>query len=128
MVNTNYIIDNFIKKLYQRRKPSLAFKVKTKEEFSSCQKELKEKIKELLGGWPEPAGEVMATIAPKPLLIESGASDTCFYLGSARKAHQIVKKAYKIAGVEDNLWIEVFPGEHSFSGRKAFDFFKKCLG
>ena len=72
-------------------------------------------------------GDVIAAIAPKPLLIESGATDTCFYLHSARKAHQIVKKAYKVAGVEDNLWIEVFPGEHSFSGRRAFDFFKRYL-
>ena len=72
-------------------------------------------------------GDVMAAIAPRPLLIESGANDTCFYLDSARKAHNILKKAYKAAGVEDKLWIEVFPGEHSFSGRKAFDFFKKFL-
>ena len=72
-------------------------------------------------------GDVIAAIAPRPLLIESGATDTCFYLHSARKAHQIVKKAYKSAEAEDNLWIEVFPGVHSFSGRKAFDFFKKYL-
>ena len=72
-------------------------------------------------------GDVMAAIAPKPLLIESGVSDTCFYLHSARAAHQIVKKAYNAAGVEDNLWIEIFPGEHSFSGEKAFEFFQKHL-
>ena len=72
-------------------------------------------------------GDVIAAIAPRALLIESGATDTCFYLHSARKAHQIVKKAYKSAEAEDNLWIEVFPGAHSFSGRCAFDFFKKYL-
>ncbi len=72
-------------------------------------------------------GDVIAAIAPKPLLIESGASDTCFSLHSAKEAHQIVKKAYKVAGAEDKLWVEIFPGEHSFSGRKAFDFFKKYL-
>jgi dienelactone hydrolase len=72
-------------------------------------------------------GDVMAAIAPRPLLIESGANDTCFYLDSARKAHNILKKAYKAAGAEENLWIEVFPGEHSFSGRKAFEFFRKHL-
>ena len=72
-------------------------------------------------------GDVIAAIAPNPLLIESGATDTCFYLHSARKAHKTVKKAYQIAEAENNLWIEIFPGEHSFSGRKAFQFFKKHL-
>lgn len=72
-------------------------------------------------------GDVIAAIAPNPLLIESGATDNCFYLHSARKAHQIVKKAYQIAEAENNLWIEIFPGAHSFSGRKAFEFFKKYL-
>ncbi len=71
--------------------------------------------------------DVMAAIAPKPLLIESGASDTCFWIHSALKAHEVIKKAYGVAGVPDNLWIEVFPGEHSFSGKMAFSFFKKYL-
>lgn len=71
--------------------------------------------------------DVMAAIAPKPLLIESGASDTCFWVHSALKAHEVIKKAYEVAGAPDNLWIEVFPGEHSFSGKMAFSFFKKYL-
>ena len=38
MVDADYITDNFIKKLYQRTIPSLAFKEqKTKEEFLSWQ-------------------------------------------------------------------------------------------
>lgn len=71
--------------------------------------------------------DVIAAMAPKPLLIESGASDTCFWIHSALKAHEIIKKAYEVAGVPENFWIEVFPGEHSFSGRLAFSFFKKFL-
>jgi len=71
--------------------------------------------------------DVIAAIAPKPLLIESGASDTCFWIHSAKKAHETVRKAYEVSGYPENLWIEVFPGEHSFSGRKAFNFFKKFL-
>jgi len=72
-------------------------------------------------------GDVISAICPKPLLIESGANDTCFWIHSALKAHKKVKKAYESAKVSDNLWIEVFPGEHAFSGRKAFDFFNKFL-
>ena len=69
----------------------------------------------------------MGALCPKPLLIESGASDTCFYLVSARVAHEKVKKVYQTAGVGDRLWIDVFEGEHSFSGRKAFQFFEQYL-
>lgn len=72
-------------------------------------------------------GDVISAICPKPLLIESGANDTCFWIDSAKKAHRKVKNVYKAAGVEKNLWIEVFPGEHSFSGKMAFDFFDKYL-
>lgn len=71
--------------------------------------------------------DVIAAIAPKPLLLESGASDTCFWIHSALKAHEVVKKAYEVAGAPDKLWIEVFPGGHSFSGRSAFRFFNKYL-
>lgn len=71
--------------------------------------------------------DVMAAIAPKPLLIESGASDTCFWIHSALKAHETIRSAYEVSGNPENLWIEVFPGEHSFSGRKAFSFFKRFL-
>ncbi|MCW4020976.1 MAG: alpha/beta hydrolase family protein [Candidatus Bathyarchaeota archaeon] len=71
--------------------------------------------------------DVIAAIAPKPLLIESGASDTCFWIHSALEAHETVRKAYKVSGHPETLWIEVFPGGHGFSGRKAFSFFKKFL-
>jgi len=72
-------------------------------------------------------GDVIGGICPKPLLIESGVNDTCFWIDSARKAHEKIKNVYKVARVENNLWIEIFPGEHSFSGRKAFEFFGKYL-
>ena len=71
--------------------------------------------------------DVIAAIAPKPLLIESGASDTCFWIHSSTEAHKIIKCAYEVSGYPDNLWIEVSPSEHGFSGRKAFSFFKKFL-
>ena len=71
--------------------------------------------------------DIIAAIAPKPLLVESGASDTCFWIHSSLKAHETVRKAYDMSGHPENLWIEVFPGEHGFSGRKAFDFFKRFL-
>lgn len=72
-------------------------------------------------------GDVIAAICPKPLLIESGANDTCFWIHSAVEAHKKVQSAYRVAGEEDKLWIEIFPGGHSFSGKMAFKFFEKYL-
>lgn len=72
-------------------------------------------------------GDVIAAICPKPLLIESGANDTCFWLYSAEQAHRKVASAYEAAGVKDKLHVEIFPGGHSFSGRMAFEFFDRYL-
>ncbi|MBO3799982.1 MAG: hypothetical protein FGF52_02850 [Candidatus Brockarchaeota archaeon] len=71
--------------------------------------------------------DAIAAIAPKPLLIENGASDTCFWIHSALKAHEVVRRAYQVAGKPENLWIEVFAGEHSFSGRMALNSSKNSL-
>ena len=71
--------------------------------------------------------DVIAAIASKPLLIESGASDTCFWIHSSLSAHETIRKAYEASGHPENLCIEVFPGEHGFSGRKGFSFFRKFL-
>ncbi|MCS7113322.1 MAG: alpha/beta hydrolase family protein [Nitrososphaerota archaeon] len=71
--------------------------------------------------------DVIAAVAPKPLLVESGASDTCFWIHSALKAHETIRRAYEVSGHPENLWIEVFPGEHSWSGRKSIQFFRKFL-
>ncbi|NOZ64731.1 MAG: hypothetical protein GXO71_07425 [Caldiserica bacterium] len=43
------------------------------------------------------------------------------------KAHTTGRKAYEIAVAADNLWIEIFAGEHSFAGNPAFSFFDKFL-
>ncbi|OQB75182.1 MAG: Abhydrolase family protein [candidate division TA06 bacterium ADurb.Bin131] len=72
-------------------------------------------------------GDVIGAIAPRPLLVESGANDTCFWLHSALEAHEKIKKAYKASGKDENLWIEIFPGEHSFAAGKAFEFFDRHL-
>jgi len=72
-------------------------------------------------------GDVMGAICPKPLLIESGANDTCFWLHSALAAHKKVSAAYEAAGEGDKLHIEIFPGGHAFAGNTAFKFFDRYL-
>lgn len=63
-----------------------------------------------------------SSIAPRRLLIESGTKDKIFPIDASREAHEKIKKVYSLAGVEDNLVIDVFNGKHSVSGRKSFDF------
>ena len=55
VVDAPQITDIFLGKLYRRIKPSLAFQAETKEEFEAWKHELKSKIRELLGEFPEPA-------------------------------------------------------------------------
>ena len=71
--------------------------------------------------------DVVGLIAPRPLLIESGIKDSCFSITSAREAHKKLRRIYKAAGASDRLEFDIFPGEHMFSGRKAFKFFEKWL-
>ncbi|RLE08459.1 hypothetical protein DRJ00_06240 [Candidatus Aerophobetes bacterium] len=71
--------------------------------------------------------DIAGLIAPRPLLVESGVNDTCFKFDSARKAHEHLKRIYEAAGAGDKLEFDIFLGEHSFSGKKAFSFFDKYL-
>ena len=71
--------------------------------------------------------DIAGLIAPRPLLVESGVNDTCFKFDSARKAHEHLKRIYEAAGAGDKLEFDIFLGEHSFSGEKAFSFFDKYL-
>lgn len=71
--------------------------------------------------------DIAGLIAPRPLLVESGVNDTCFKFDSAREAHKQLKRIYEAAGAKDRLELDIFLGEHSFSGKKAFSFFDKYL-
>lgn len=71
--------------------------------------------------------DIAGLIAPRPLLIESGVNDTCFKFESAREAHRQLRRIYKAADAENKLGFDIFLGEHSFAGNKAFSFFDKYL-
>jgi len=72
-------------------------------------------------------GDLHGLIAPRPLLLEIGLFDTCFLYEDAIVARDQAKRIYEAAGAADRLWIDEFPGEHGFGGRKAFQFFDKYL-
>ena len=71
--------------------------------------------------------DIAGLIAPRPLLLEMGIYDNCFYIQDMLAGYAGVRRIYEAAGVADDLWTDVFPGPHGFSGRKAFDFFRKYL-
>ena len=76
--------------------------------------------------WADVA-DIAGLIAPRPLLVESGVNDTCFSFEFSRKAHQHLKRIYQAAGSSDRLEFDIFMGEHSFAGNRAFPFFDKYL-
>lgn len=71
--------------------------------------------------------DLQGLIAPKPLLVEIGAYDDCFDVGSATSCFREVEKVYAAAGAGDKLELDLFDGGHQWSGRKTLDFFNKYL-
>lgn len=71
--------------------------------------------------------DIAGLIAPRPLLLEMGIYDNCFYIQDMLKGYEGVRRIYTAAGCEDSLWADVHPGPHAFAGGKAFDFFRKYL-
>lgn len=67
--------------------------------------------------------DIAGLIAPRALLIEMGIYDTCFFLQDTLKGLEGVSRIYRAAGAAEKLCSDIFPGAHSFSGRKAFEFF-----
>jgi hypothetical protein len=71
--------------------------------------------------------DIAGLIAPRPLLLEMGIYDECFYLQDMMKGYEGVKKIYDTAGAGDKLWTDIHSGPHAFGENKAVEFFKKYL-
>jgi hypothetical protein len=71
--------------------------------------------------------DIAGLISPRPLLLEMGIYDNCFFIQDLLKGYEGVKKIYHAAGREEDLWADIFPGPHAFGGNKAVEFFKKYL-
>ena len=71
--------------------------------------------------------DVAGLIAPRPMFVESGTRDPIFPVDATRRSFEAVRKIWALWGAEDRLGIEIFEGEHSFSGREGFPFLKKHL-
>ncbi len=71
--------------------------------------------------------DVAGLMAPRPLLIESGIWDSCFWVEPVLRAHEHLRRIYRAAGAEGKLHIDLFPGGHQFHGPSAKDFFDQYL-
>lgn len=71
--------------------------------------------------------DIAGLIAPRPLLVESGTEDDDFPVEGARSAYRELQRIYEALNAPERLDIDVFPGGHQFSGRKAFDWLDRWL-
>jgi hypothetical protein len=71
--------------------------------------------------------DIQGSFAPKPLLIDIGAKDTCFSLDSSLVAFERIQEIYQAAGAADRLELDLHPNEHGWGGNKSVAFFGKYL-
>ncbi len=67
-------------------------------------------------------------IASRPLLISQGEEDPIFPIAATREGVEKLRAAYRLHGAEERVEEEYYPGGHTFSNARAWDFFKVWLG
>lgn len=71
--------------------------------------------------------DAQGLIAPRPLLIDIGANDTCFKVDTAMACFKQLRKIYAAAGVPDRLELDLHAGEHGWGANRSEEFFGKYL-
>jgi len=72
-------------------------------------------------------GEVLALIAPRPLLVAQGRLDSTFNVIRVKSIVEDARKAYKAAAAEEKLQLEIMELAHQFDPELAGRFFTKWL-
>ncbi|MEM7029286.1 MAG: alpha/beta hydrolase family protein [Chloroflexota bacterium] len=72
--------------------------------------------------------DLAGLIAPRPLLLDMGIYDDCFFIQDMLQGYEGVKRIYEAAGVPEKLWTDIHPNGHGF-GRveRAAEFFSLYL-
>ena len=72
--------------------------------------------------------DLAGLIAPRPLLLDMGIYDDCFFIQDLLQGYEGVKQIYEAAGAADKLWTDIHPSGHGF-GRveRAAEFFGRYL-
>ena len=71
--------------------------------------------------------DVAGLIAPRPLFVESGERDDIFPIRASIESFTRTREIYSVLGVQDRVEQEVFPGEHSFWGKRGLPFLARHL-
>jgi len=71
--------------------------------------------------------DIAGLICPRPLLLDMGIFDECFFIQDMMEGYERVKKIYQAAGVPELLWADIHPDGHSYGGNKAPEFFRTFL-
>jgi dienelactone hydrolase len=72
--------------------------------------------------------DIAGLIAPRPLFVESGEKDNIFPIAASIGSVGQVREIYAAFGAADRIDHEVFPGEHSFWGKRGIPFLARHLG
>ena len=71
--------------------------------------------------------DIAGLIAPRPLFVESGEKDNIFPIQASIESFNHVREVYRVFGAADRIEQEVFPGEHSFWGKRGIPFLARQL-
>ena len=71
--------------------------------------------------------DIAGLIAPRPLFVESGEKDNIFPIAASIESFRHVRDIYGVFGAADRVVQEVFPGEHSFWGKRGIPFLARHL-
>jgi dienelactone hydrolase len=71
--------------------------------------------------------DVAGLIAPRPLFVESGDKDNIFPIAASVESFNKVREVYGVFGAAERIEQEVFPGEHSFWGKRGIPFLARHL-
>jgi dienelactone hydrolase len=71
--------------------------------------------------------DVAGLVAPRPLFIESGEKDNIFPIAASVESFRQVREIYGVFQATDRVEQEVFPGEHSFWGKRGIPFLARHL-
>jgi len=71
--------------------------------------------------------DLVALIAPRPMLVEAGDFDPIFPIDAVRGSVARARKIYGLFGASDAVETDYFEGRHQISGRRAYDFLREKL-
>ena len=71
--------------------------------------------------------DLQGLLAPRPLLIDIGAHDSCFLVDTTLKAYRHLASIYAAAEASGRLELDFHPNEHAWGGQRSQAFFQKHL-